>query len=149
MFQKKDAIIFVSPATESQPAKTFDGVVVSVSIDGTATCSIASLQNGHAKSVVIGKTGKEIGGPGFAIAKNELVMPIAVTEKVAAKMIGYSRDWLRAGRSQGAKANHTPGPAYVKKGHAVRYLVTDLFLWLYENRQELKHPEEPSALKSV
>jgi hypothetical protein len=51
-----------------------------------------------------------------------------LTEADAGRYIAMSRAWLRQGRMRGR------GPAYLKIGRSVRYLVTDLDIWLAAHR---------------
>ena len=52
----------------------------------------------------------------------------AVTEREAAKFIGYSVYWLRWARRQNR------GPAYLQVGRSIRYRVVDLESWLEAHR---------------
>jgi predicted DNA-binding transcriptional regulator AlpA len=52
----------------------------------------------------------------------------ALDERDAATYIGYTTSALRAWRRQGR------GPAYIKAGRSVRYLVRDLDAWLAAHR---------------
>jgi predicted DNA-binding transcriptional regulator AlpA len=52
----------------------------------------------------------------------------ALDERDAATYIGYTTSALRAWRRQGR------GPAYIKAGRSVRYLVRDLDAWLEAHR---------------
>jgi hypothetical protein len=51
-------------------------------------------------------------------------------ERDAAPYIGFSRDFLRAGRRKGT------GPAYIKVGRSIRYRREDLDTWLAKHRIE-------------
>ena len=53
----------------------------------------------------------------------------------AAKYIGWSEIFLRAARSKGKRKNRTPGPAFVKVGRKVVYLIDDLDRWLEQHRR--------------
>jgi hypothetical protein len=54
----------------------------------------------------------------------------AIKEADAAQYIGLSQAFLRAARA----GRGTPGPAYVRAGRAVRYLIVDLDFWLASHR---------------
>jgi len=54
----------------------------------------------------------------------------ALTERDAAPYIGYTMSALRRWRADGR------GPAYIRHGRAVRYLVADLDQWLLAHRVE-------------
>jgi len=61
----------------------------------------------------------------------------ALTEKQAARYIGFSRSFLRQSRMNGDRENRTPGPKWIKCGkRSVRYLIDDLDHWLEQFRQE-------------
>jgi hypothetical protein len=59
----------------------------------------------------------------------------AVREADAARYIGMSREFLRQSRMHGRRAGRTPGPAFVKPGRSVLYLIADLDLWLATHRR--------------
>ena len=56
----------------------------------------------------------------------------------AAEYIGMSPSYLRQARCSGNREGRTPGPVFVKLGRSVRYLITDLDIWLLEHRQTPK-----------
>lgn len=58
----------------------------------------------------------------------------ALKEGEAATYVGMSVSYLRQTRMEGNRKGRTPGPAYIKIGRAVRYLIEDLDTWLKENR---------------
>ena len=58
----------------------------------------------------------------------------ALRERDAAIYVGMSISYLRQTRMEGNRKGRTPGPAYIKIGRAVRYLIEDLDAWLKENR---------------
>ena len=60
-----------------------------------------------------------------------------LTDPDAAKYIGMSVAFLRRSRSEGRRANHTPGPPFIKIGRAIRYTVADLDAWLEKHRREV------------
>ena len=53
----------------------------------------------------------------------------------AAEYTGMSVGFLRQARSTGNREGRTPGPPFIKIGRSVRYLITDLDIWLLEHRQ--------------
>lgn len=62
-------------------------------------------------------------------ADDERTTPSQVlSERDAAKYLGLSQAWFRAGRMRGR------GPAYVRTGRTVRYLARDLDLWIQAHR---------------
>ena len=66
----------------------------------------------------------------------------ALKEPDAAQYLSMSTSFLRQSRMDGVRENRTPGPAFVKIGRAVRYLVEDLDAWLEKYRQEPSKGEE-------
>ncbi|MES9934747.1 MAG: helix-turn-helix domain-containing protein [Candidatus Sedimenticola sp. PURPLELP] len=52
-----------------------------------------------------------------------------LTEAEAAKIIGFSRNTLRAWRDTG-RTNKFPPPPFIKCGRSVRYRASDLHLWI-------------------
>ena len=64
----------------------------------------------------------------------------ALNEADASRYIGYSRSFLRKDRCEGHRRNRTPGPAYIKIGRAVRYLLSDLDAWLLAHRVTRRDP---------
>ena len=60
----------------------------------------------------------------------------ALNETEAAHYIAMSVSFLRHDRMDGKLPNRTPGPAYVKVGRTVRYLIEDLDAFLDQHRQE-------------
>jgi len=61
-----------------------------------------------------------------------------LTETDAGTYLGVSRSFLAKSRCNGTLPNHTPGPPYIKLGHAIRYDVRDLDAWIAANRKEVK-----------
>jgi len=59
-----------------------------------------------------------------------------LTEKEAATYIGMSQSFLRQDRMNGPRDKRTKGPVYIKAGRAIRYLKTDLDVWLDQHRIE-------------
>lgn len=57
-----------------------------------------------------------------------LPTPAALREEDAAHYTGYSRVYLKRARRFGT------GPAYLKCGRAIRYMVVDLDRWLEQHR---------------
>ena len=55
-----------------------------------------------------------------------------LSERDAAKYFNMSPGWFRAGRMRGR------GPAYVRAGRTVRYLIRDLDAWLDRHRVETR-----------
>lgn len=53
----------------------------------------------------------------------------------AASYICMSRSFLSQDRVNGALANRTPGPKYIKIGRSIRYLKDDLDSWLENHRK--------------
>jgi predicted DNA-binding transcriptional regulator AlpA len=60
--------------------------------------------------------------------RDQSTTPAALGEADAAQYLGMSRAWLRQGRMRGR------GPAYLRIGRAIRYLVADLNTWLDGHR---------------
>ncbi len=58
----------------------------------------------------------------------------ALSEKEAAAYIGMSPAFLRLDRSSEPLRNRTPGPAFVRKGRRIMYLIDDLDEWLEGDR---------------
>jgi predicted DNA-binding transcriptional regulator AlpA len=57
-----------------------------------------------------------------------------LTEKEAAIYIGMSRSFLSQDRMNGYREGRTPGPIFLKLGHAIRYRKEDLDAWLMQHR---------------
>lgn len=57
-----------------------------------------------------------------------------VNEKEAAAYIGMSLSYLQHDRCYGAEKGKMPGPAFVKLGRSVRYLITDLDQWITQHK---------------
>jgi hypothetical protein len=53
-----------------------------------------------------------------------------VNEAIAAKHIGMSIAFLRAGRSRGVLGNQTPPPPHYLIGRSVRYDLAELDAWI-------------------
>jgi hypothetical protein len=68
---------------------------------------------------------------------NDAVSPAALTERDAARYIGFSREFLRQSRSHGRREGRTPGPPFVKVQRTVRYLRADLDAWLATHRRQV------------
>ena len=68
--------------------------------------------------------------------QKELITPVALQEQDAAHYLGMSRSFLRQSRMNSNPRGRTPGPAFIRQGRAIRYLVTDLDNWLQQNRVE-------------
>lgn len=58
-----------------------------------------------------------------------------LNEADAARHIGMSVAFLRAGRCHGLVGNRTPSPTYLKLGRSVRYARADLDAWLAARRR--------------
>lgn len=58
----------------------------------------------------------------------------SMTEREAAEYICMSRSFLAQDRMNGPREARTKGPAYIKVGRAIRYLKSDLDLWLEQHR---------------
>ena len=61
--------------------------------------------------------------------------PKTLTEPETSVYIKMSRSYLRQARCAGQVGHRTRGPAFIKIGRSVRYLVEDLDAWLEEHRQ--------------
>lgn len=59
-----------------------------------------------------------------------------LSERDAARYIGFSGSYLRNSR----KANR--GPAFIRVGRSVRYVVTDLEAWLNRHRVETRESRQ-------
>lgn len=59
-----------------------------------------------------------------------------LSDAEAAEYIGMSVAYLRKSRVSGNVGNRTPGPAYHRMGRVVRYLRSDLDLWVSTHRVE-------------
>ena len=75
-------------------------------------------------------------GAWFDIAMHQESPTLTVTERVASTYLGMSVPWLRQGRQHGR------GPAYVRIGRSVRYLVSDLEAWLQAHRVEPRDSQQ-------
>jgi predicted DNA-binding transcriptional regulator AlpA len=60
-----------------------------------------------------------------------------LSEKEAAKYIGFSSSFLRSSRCYGNIGNRTPAPNFIKVGKAVRYRVSDLDKFLDQHVQKV------------
>ena len=58
-----------------------------------------------------------------------------VSDVEAAEYIGMSVSFLRQARCNGNREGRTAGPPFIKIGRSIRYLITDLEIWLLEHRQ--------------
>ena len=65
---------------------------------------------------------------------HQLIPPAALRERDAASYLGMSRSYLRQARMNVSARGRTPGPAFIRQGRAIRYLVADLDSWLQQNR---------------
>ncbi len=59
-----------------------------------------------------------------------------VTEREAARLIGFSVSFLRDSRCNGMRGSRTPAPPYYQFGRTIRYAVDELEDWLKEHRRE-------------
>jgi len=57
-----------------------------------------------------------------------------VSEREAAKYIGFSVSYLRQSRMNGNLRGRTPAPPYIRIGRSVRYDIADLDNWIDERR---------------
>ncbi len=129
----------VGPPNHGQAAHVDEGRVVSTA-DGKAFCEFLAEPRQDAFDLITGT-----GSYGFILPRESFLLPMAVDDVEAAKIIGFSPSFLREGRSKGVRPNHTTGPPYVKRGRAVRYLVSDLLEWLEQGRVVLEDPEQNCA----
>lgn len=60
-----------------------------------------------------------------------------LSDKEAARYIGFSAIFLRKSRSEGNLPGRTSAPPYIKIGRSVRYDVADLDRWINEHRREV------------
>lgn len=155
MLKKGNEIVFVLPPEDSQPANLAIGVVAEVN-DNLANCAISFVPGGGREVTVLADSGQAVESslsldseevvlrpvPGFAICRDKAFMPLAVNEKIAARMIGFSVPFLAESRCHGVRPNRTMAPPYVKLGRSVRYLVTDIHQWLVKHRRVMIDPEE-------
>ena len=58
-----------------------------------------------------------------------------LTDVEAAAYLGMSVSFLRQARCNGNREGRTTGPPFIKIGRSIRYLITDLDIWLLEHRQ--------------
>jgi predicted DNA-binding transcriptional regulator AlpA len=58
----------------------------------------------------------------------------ALNEKAAAQYVGMSVSYLQHHRCYGSTGKRMPGPAYIKLGSAVRYLISDLDHWVAKHK---------------
>ena len=65
----------------------------------------------------------------MVLHKQTSVQECLLNETEAAKLLGFSKNTLRAWRVTGRPNGHEP-PAFVKSGRAVRYRYSDLFIWM-------------------
>ena len=65
------------------------------------------------------------------------ITPKALPTRDAARYSGYSEDFLRA-----ARLGRCEGPPFVRIGRSIRYLTTDLDLWLEAHRVVLRATED-------
>ena len=63
----------------------------------------------------------------------------SLNESLTAEYIGMSRSFLRQGRMNGDRDGRTPTPPYLKIGRSVRYLKSDLDIWLEQFRKGGSH----------
>ena len=68
-------------------------------------------------------------------------LKVCLTEREAAKYIGFSTSFLRQARSNGKIGLRAEAPPFIKIGSAVRYVVSDLDSWLL-NQKRFQHSAE-------
>lgn len=69
---------------------------------------------------------------------DELCRKHMLTEKEAAAYIAMSREFLERSRSTTRKSRYLPGPSYVKLGRTIRYLRSDLDIWIKHHHKAIK-----------
>lgn len=61
-------------------------------------------------------------------------LPLLLSEKQVAQLIGMSRSFLRQARMEGCRKNRTEAPPFVRIGRAIRYKAEDVLSWLSSHR---------------
>lgn len=62
-------------------------------------------------------------------------LPLLLTEREVAQLIGMSRSFLRQSRMEGHRQNRTDAPPLIRIGRAIRYRSDDVKQWVDEHKR--------------